>query len=57
MPFKSQAQAKLMFGISNGTYPNGHRGISKKVADNFVRDSKEQDIKKLAEHVKPKRSK
>jgi len=57
MPFKSQAQAKLMHGISNGTYPSGYRGISKKVADDFVRDSKEQDIKKLSEHVKPKRSK
>ena len=57
MPFKSQAQARLMFGISNGTYPDGYRGVSKKVADDFVRDSKEQDIKKLAEHVKPKGSK
>ena len=57
MPFKSQAQARLMFGISNGTYPDGYRGVSKKVADDFVRDSKEQDIKKLVEHVKPKGSK
>ncbi len=55
MPFKSQAQARLMQGIANGTYPSGYRGISKKVADDFVRDSKEQDIKKLAEHVKPER--
>ena len=57
MPFKSQAQAKLMHGVSSGVYPSGYRGISKKVADDFVRDSKEQDIKKLAEHVKPKGSK
>ncbi len=57
MPFKSQAQARLIQGVASGTYPDGYRGISKKVADNFVRDSKEQDIKKLAEHVKPKRSK
>ena len=55
MPFKSQAQARLIQGVANGTYPDGYRGISKKVADDFVRDSKEQDIKKLAEHVKPKK--
>jgi len=36
MPAKSKAQFKLMKAIAEGTYPSGYRGISKKVAKEFV---------------------
>lgn len=36
MPAKSKSQFKLMKGICEGTYPSGYRGISKKVACEFV---------------------
>lgn len=36
MPSRSIVQFKLMAGICNGTYPDGYRGISKKVACDFV---------------------
>lgn len=36
MPAKSKAQFKLMKAICEGTYPSGYRGISKKVACEFV---------------------
>ena len=36
MPAKSLKQFKLMKAIAEGTYPSGHRGISKKVAKEFV---------------------
>lgn len=36
MPAKSKAQFKLMKAIAEGTYPSGYRGISRKVAREFV---------------------
>lgn len=47
MPAKSKAQFRLMAGICNGTYPDGYRGISKKVACEFV--NKTKSVKKLPE--------
>jgi len=38
MPAKSKAQFKLMKAICEGVYPSGYRGISKKVACEFVKD-------------------
>lgn len=55
MPIKSKAQWALFQGICNGTYPDGYRGISKAVACEYIRNSKEVDISKLAEHVKKKK--
>ena len=52
---KSKAQWALFQGICNGTYPDGYRGISKAVACEYIRNSKEIDILKLAEHVKKKK--
>jgi hypothetical protein len=50
MPAKSQAQFKLMQGICHGAYPDGYRGISKKVACEFVNGQTMKDLpKKLAE--------
>ena len=40
MPAKSKAQFRLMKAICEGTYPSGHRGISKKVACEFVKGQK-----------------
>lgn len=37
MPAKSKPQYKLMKGICEGTYPSGYRGISRKVACEYVR--------------------
>lgn len=36
MPAKSKEQFKLMKGICEGTYPDGHRGISRRLACEFV---------------------
>jgi len=36
MPAKSKVQWKLFKGICEGNYPDGYRGISKKVACEFV---------------------
>lgn len=52
MPVKSKAQYKLMAAICYGSLPDGHKGISKEVACEFVRAAKNQNLKKLAEHVK-----
>ncbi len=52
MPAKSKAQFKLMKAICEGTYPSGHRGISKKVACEFVRN---QSPKGLPRKVKKKK--
>jgi hypothetical protein len=37
MPAKSKAQFKLMKAICEGTYPSGYRGISRRVACEFVK--------------------
>lgn len=37
MPAKSKNQFKLMKGICTGTYPSGYKGISRKVACEFVK--------------------
>jgi len=55
MPATSQAQYRLMKGICEGTYPDGYRGISKKLACEFVQGMKEDDIKDLAERLHPKK--
>ncbi len=52
MPAKSKAQFKLMKAICEGTYPSGYRGISKKVACEFVRN---QSPEGLSEKVKKKK--
>jgi len=53
MPAKSKAQFKLMKAICEGTYPSGYRGISKKVACEFV---DHQSPKELPKKVKKKKS-
>jgi len=56
MPAVSQNQFKLMAGICNGTYPDGYRGISKKVACEFV--NKTVSVSKLPRRAgKPKTEK
>lgn len=52
MPAKSKAQFKLMKAICEGTYPSGYRGISKKVACEYI---KGQKPKGLPRHVKKKK--
>jgi len=52
MPAKSKAQFKLMKAICEGTYPSGYRGISKKVACEFVNH---QSPKGLPRKVKKKK--
>jgi len=47
MPAVSKSQFKLMQGICNGIYPDGYRGISKKVACEFISG---QSSKGLPEH-------
>ena len=54
MPVKSQAQYRLMKAICEGTYPDGHRGISKEVACKYIRETKEENVKNLAERIRPK---
>lgn len=51
MPAKSRSQFRLMKAIAEGTYPSGHRGISRKVAKEFV---DHQSPKKLPERKKKK---
>ncbi len=53
MPAKSKAQFKLMKAIAEGTYPSGYRGISRKVAREFV---DHQSPKGLPGKVKKKKS-
>lgn len=36
MPARSKAQFKLMKGICQGNFPSGYRGISKRVACEYV---------------------
>lgn len=55
MPAKSKAQYKLMAGICNRTYPSGYRGISKKVACEFVKRTK--SLKGLPTKVKKRKTK
>ena len=50
-PAKSKAQFKLMKAIAEGTYPSGYRGISRKVAREFV---DHQSPKGLPKKVKRK---
>jgi len=38
MPATSKKQFRLMKAICEGTYPDGYRGISKKVACEFVKE-------------------
>jgi len=53
MPAKSKAQFKLMKAIAEGTYPSGYRGISRKVAREFVNH---QSPKGLPRKVKKKKT-
>jgi len=55
MPAVSKAQFRLMAGICNGAYPDGYRGISKKVACDFV--NKTKSLKGLPNRVENKGSK
>ena len=57
MPAVSQSQFKLMQGICHGNYPDGYRGISKKVACEFVAGETMKGLpKKLAKrHINKKR--
>jgi len=52
MPAKSKSQFRLMKAIAEGTYPSGYRGISKKVAKEFV---DHQSPKGLPKKVKKKK--
>lgn len=52
MPARSKAQFKLMKAIAEGTYPSGYRGISKKVAKEFI---DHQSPKGLPKRVKKKK--
>jgi len=52
MPAKSRSQFRLMKAIAEGTYSSGYRGISKKVAKEFVNH---QSPKKLPEKVRKKK--
>jgi len=52
MPAKSKSQFRLMKAICEGTYPSGYRGISKKVACEFI---DHQSPKRLPRRVKKKK--
>jgi len=54
MPAKSKKQFALMKAIAEGTYPSGHRGITRKVAKEFI---KGQSPKGLPRKVKTKKRK
>ena len=53
MPAKSEAQFKLMKAIAEGTYPSGYRGISKKVAKEFVDHQSPKGLPKKVKKKKP----
>jgi len=62
MPAKSKAQFKLMKAICEGTYPDGYRGISKKLACEFIKGQSpkglpERKVRKMARKKSTKRSK
>lgn len=46
MPAKSKAQFKLMKGICEGSYPSGHRGVSRKTACEFVKGQSPKGLPK-----------
>ena len=52
MPAVSKSQFKLMAGVCNGSYPDGYKGISKKVACEFV--NKTPSTKGLPMRTRPK---
>ena len=52
MPAKSKAQFKLMKAIAEGTYPSGYRGISKKVACEFVDHQSPKGLPKKVKKTK-----
>ncbi len=54
-PIVSKSQFRLMKAISEGVYPSGHRGISKEVADKYIRETKEEDVKNLVVRIRPKK--
>ena len=52
MPIKSESQWRLMKGLCDGSIKERPDLPSREVACEFIRASKEQNIKALAEHVK-----
>jgi len=57
MPAKSKAQFKLMKGICEGNYPTGYRGISKRVACEFVNHQSPRGLPRKKTTKKKKRGK
>ena len=54
MPVESQSQWRLMKGLCEGSIKERPGLPSRETACEFLRASKEQNIKALAEHVKRK---
>lgn len=52
MPAVSKSQFRLMAAICEGKYPDGYRGISKKVACEFIHKTK--SVSGLPQHVNTK---
>jgi hypothetical protein len=52
MPFKSKAQARLMYAAKDNPKVAARVGVPMKTAKKLVKDSKHQKIKKLPVHVK-----
>jgi len=55
MPAKSKAQWKLMKAIAEGAYPSGYRGITKKVAKEFIDHQSPKGLPKKITKKKKKR--
>jgi len=53
MPFKSKAQARLMYAASKGKSDK----VSRKVAQKYIKESKGQDFKRLREYLKKDKKK
>lgn len=56
VPADSKNQFKLMAGICSGTYPDGYRGISKKVACEFVRKINKETLRSLPKRKHAKKA-
>jgi hypothetical protein len=54
MPFKSQAQSRLMHAAAKNPEVAARTGVSQKVAREFVEEGHGQKVGKLPEHKKPK---
>lgn len=55
MPAKSKKQFNLMKAICEGTYPNGYRGIPRKVACEYVKGQSPKGLPKSKSSDKKKK--